>query len=59
MKITERQQRLIEFINSLDKSKIHVMRITCRGNEPWQIEEFNTITKLELKPMHNNSRNGV
>ncbi|GJQ58145.1 MAG: hypothetical protein D8M57_07540 [Candidatus Scalindua sp. AMX11] len=54
MKITEIQQKLIEFINGLDTSIRHTIKIMCRGNEPWQIEEFNTISKIDLKPENHN-----
>ena len=48
MELTERQHKLMEVIKDLDTTKRHVLKIACRGNEPWQIEELSTISKIDL-----------
>ena len=48
--LTERQKALIEYIKGLDRRKRHVIKLVCRGNEPWEIEEHVSKTKIELIP---------
>ncbi len=55
--MSERQQFLIDFIKKLDSKKRHVLKITCRGNEPWEIEELSSITKIVLKSSKDRTEN--
>jgi hypothetical protein len=48
--LTERQKALVEYIQSLDGQKRHVIKLVCRGPEPWEIEEHISKTKIELTP---------
>lgn len=36
--LTERQTLLIRWIQKLDKSQRHVVKVYCRGDEPWEVE---------------------
>ena len=52
LKLSNRQLELIRFIGGLDKSKRHEIKVICRGNEPWEIEEHVSKIKISLEPMH-------
>lgn len=54
--LTERQEELIRYIQALDKRGRHTLNIICRGNEPWEIKEHVTESKILLipkQPKHN------
>jgi hypothetical protein len=54
--LTERQEELIRYIQALDKRGRHTLTIICRGNEPWEIKEHVTESKILLipkQPKHN------
>ena len=48
--LTARQAELVKFIQTLDESKRHILTITCRGNEPWEIKEHVVESKIQLIP---------
>ena len=48
--LTERQEELIKYIQALDKTNRHILTITCRGSEPWEIKEHVTENKILLIP---------
>ena len=50
LKLSERQKKLVQYIQQLDPKKRHTIKLICRGNEPWEIEEHVTSTKIELIP---------
>jgi hypothetical protein len=50
--LTEKQEELIRYIQTLDKSKRHTLTIVCRGTEPWEIKEHITETKIPLIPKY-------
>ena len=50
--ITPRQEELVKFIQSLDENKRHILTITCRVNEPWEIKEHIIENKIHLIPKH-------
>ena len=56
MHLTKREQTLINYIRSLDKSKRHVLTLVCRGTEPWEIEEHVAKTKIDLNPVPKQNR---
>lgn len=54
--LTARQAELIKYIQALDKTNRHTLTIICRGNEPWEIQEHVTESKILLipkQPKHN------
>lgn len=51
MKLSDRQIELIRYIQNLDKGKRHEIKVICRGNEPWEIEEHVLKTMISLKPV--------
>jgi hypothetical protein len=48
--LTSRQEELIRYIQSLDKTARHVLTITCRGDEPWEIKEHIVENKVLIIP---------
>jgi len=48
--LTARQAELIKYIQALDKANRHILTITCRGNEPWEIMEHVIENKIQLIP---------
>jgi len=48
--LTPRQEELVKFIQELDESKRHILTITFRGNEPWEIKEHIIENKIQLIP---------
>jgi hypothetical protein len=56
MDLTKREEALINYIRSLEKSKRHVLTVICRGSEPWEIEEHVAKTKIDLKPVPKENR---
>ena len=50
MQLSERMKLLIEYILRLNSDHHHRIVVSCRGNEPWEIEEHVTQTRIELKP---------
>lgn len=48
--LTERQEELIKYIQALDKTNRHTLIVICRGNEPWEIKEHVTESKIPLIP---------
>jgi hypothetical protein len=38
LRLTERQQALVEVIQGLDPDLRHTLTIICRGTEPWTVE---------------------
>jgi hypothetical protein len=54
--LTDRQEELIKYIQSLDKRKRHYITIEFRGSEPWEIREHVTEVKISLitKQLDNN-----
>lgn len=53
--LTPREIKLIKFLQSLDKNKRHEIKVICRGNEPWEIDEVISKTKISLKPVQQDS----
>jgi len=56
MHLTKREQALINYIRSLEKSKRHVLTVIRRGAEPWEIEEHAARTKIDLNPVPKQNR---
>jgi hypothetical protein len=54
LELTERQRELVKYIQNLPEDKRHIIKVICRGNEPWEIEEHIAQKKIELKPHKNN-----
>jgi hypothetical protein len=50
LELTDRQKELVKYIQNLCRDKRHIIKVICRGNEPWEIEEHITQKKIELKP---------
>jgi hypothetical protein len=50
MQLSERMVLLIEYIQKLNTDRRHRITVDCRGNEPWEIEEHVTRTRIGLKP---------
>lgn len=48
--LTARQAELVKFIQALDESKRHILTITCRGSEPWEVKEHVVESKIQLIP---------
>ncbi len=44
--VTERQKKLFDYIQTLDKEEKHVVKIFFRGREPWEIEPSKPKIKL-------------
>ena len=51
LKLSDRQIELIRYIQNLDGNKRHEIKVICRANEPWEIEEHVTKTKISLVPV--------
>jgi len=56
MHLTKREEALINYIRSLEKSKRHLLTVICRGSEPWEIEEHVAKTKIDLNPVPKENR---
>jgi hypothetical protein len=54
LELTERQRELVKHIQNLPGDKRHIIKVICRGNEPWEIKEHITQKKIELKPRKDN-----
>jgi hypothetical protein len=50
LELTDRQKELIKYIQELPTNTRHILKVICRGNEPWEIEEHIIRKKIELKP---------
>jgi hypothetical protein len=50
LELTDRQKELIKYIQDLPGNTRHILKVICRGNEPWEIEEHVIRKKIELKP---------
>jgi hypothetical protein len=49
--LTARQQELMRIIQALDPQVRHTLKVICRGNEPWEIQEIIEHRKLgDVKP---------
>jgi hypothetical protein len=48
--MTDRQKELIKYIQGLPEDTRHILKVICRGSEPWEIEEHIILKKIDLKP---------
>lgn len=52
LELTERQRELVKYIQNLPGDKRHIIKVICRGNEPWEIEEHITRSTLRRRRLN-------